>query len=81
MPVFMDQHDGGIPPEMVGPITEKVNGGQADQFGSKALNVYWSDSETFCLSEAPDAESVHKSHQAIGINLEGGAIRQVNSAV
>ena len=81
MPVFLDQHQGGLPPEMVGAVTQKVKSGEVDQFGAKALNVIWSDSETFCLSEAPNAEAVHKAHEAIGVNLAGGDIRQVGRIV
>ena len=80
MPMFLDQHQGGLPPEMVGAIKQKVAAGQADEFGNKVLNVFWSDSETFCISEAPNAEAVHKAHEAIGVNLGSGAIREAQSA-
>ena len=79
MPMFLDQHQGGLPPEMVGAVKQKVAAGQADEFGAKALNVFWSESETFCLSEAPNAEADHKSHEAIGVTLGGGDVRQVQS--
>ena len=66
---------------MVPAIKQKVASGEADpQFGAKALNVYWSDSETYCLSEAPSAEAVHKAHEAIGVKLAGGDVQQVQSA-
>ena len=81
MPVFLDQHQGGLTPEMVPAIEQKVNSGEVDEFGAKALNVYWSDGETFCLSEAPNAEAVHKADEAIGVNLGAGDIRQVKSIV
>ncbi len=81
MPVFLDQHKGGLSQDMVGAVRQKVESGDVDQFGAKALNVLWSDSETFCLSEAPNAEAVHKAHEAIGINLAGGDIRQVSTIV
>jgi hypothetical protein len=82
MPLFLDQHPGGVPPEMVPAITQKVKSGEADpQFGAKAVNVFWTDSETFCLSEAPNAEAVHKAHEAIGITLAGGDVRQIKSIV
>ena len=81
MPVFLDQHQGGLTSEMAEMVKQKVAAGQMDGFGAKALNVFWSDDETFCLSEAPNAEAVHKAHEAIGINLGGGDIRQVQSAV
>ena len=80
MPVFLDHHQGGMPAEMVPAIKQKVASGEADQFGAKPLNVYWSDSETYCLSDAPSAEAVHKAHEAIGITLDGGDIQQVQSA-
>jgi hypothetical protein len=81
MPIFLDQHEGGMAPEMVEPIKQKVAAGEVDEFGAKPLNVFWSSDETFCLSDAPNADAVHKSHEAIGINLKGGAVRQVSSAV
>ena len=81
MPILLDQHEGGLAPEMVGPIKQKIQAGESDEFGATALNVYWSDGETFCLSDAPNAEAVHKAHQAIGVTLGEGKIRQVNSAV
>ena len=80
MPIFLDQHEGGLPPEMVGPVKQKVAAGQADEFGANALNVYWVQGETFCLSEAPNAEAVHKAHEAIGVKLAGGSVREVQSA-
>ena len=81
MPVFLDQHQGGLTSEMVPMVKQKVAGGQVDEFGAKALNVYWSDSETFCLSEAPNAEAVHKAHEAIGVTLGEGAIQEVSRAI
>ena len=88
MPMFLDRHEGGLPPEMVAAVkqkaaagqAQKAAAGQADEFGAKALNVYWSDSETFCLSDAPNAEAVHKAHEAIGVTLGGGDVQQVESA-
>lgn len=79
MPVFLDQHQGGLPSEMVSAVEQKVKSGMADEFGAKALNVYWSEGETFCLSEAPNAEADHKSHEAIGVTLGGGDVCQVQS--
>ena len=78
--MFLDQHEGGLPPEAVTMVKQKVAAGQVDEFGAKALNVYWSDSETFCLSEAPSADAVHKAHEAIGVTLGSGAIRELSSA-
>ena len=80
MPEYLDQHEGGLAPEMVGPVKQKVQSGAPDEFGATAINVYWSDGETFCLSDAPIAEAVHKVHQAIGVILGEGKIRQVSSA-
>ena len=79
MPLFLDQHEGGLTPDMVGMVSQKVEGGQADEFGSTAVNVMYSDNETFCLRDAPNAESVHKSHEATGVNLGAGDIRQVTA--
>jgi hypothetical protein len=81
MPLFLDQHDGGLPPEMVPAIKQKVDGGQIDEFGARAVNVMWSDSETFCVSEAPNAEAVHKAHEAIGVTLGAGKVREIQSVV
>jgi hypothetical protein len=78
MPLFLDQHPGGLSPEMVDAVRKKVQSGQTDQFGAKAVSVFWSDNETFCLSEAPSADVVHKAHEAMGVKLPSGSIRQVN---
>ena len=59
-----------------------MEAGAVNEFGSKGLNLFMgTDGSVTCLSEAPDAEAVLKSHQALGIpqTLEG--IKEVTSLV
>jgi hypothetical protein len=38
----------------------------------------YSDNEQWCITEAPDAESVHKYHQGMGLQLGPGDVTQVS---
>ena len=81
MALYLDHHQGGLNSEMAEMVRAKVNGGEVDQFGAKAVNVIWSDSETWCLSDAPSPDAVHKAHEAIGVTLGAGDIQQIQTAV
>ena len=84
MPKFIDYHESlpPIPPEMMAQAKAGIEAGAVNEFGSKGLNLFMgTDGSAYCLSEAPDAEAILKSHQALGIpqTLEG--IKEVNSLV
>ena len=70
MPKFLDHHaTTPMPPEMAQAVVEKVKSGTVDEFGVKPLNIFVGQKDTWCLTEAPNSEAVHKGHEAIGINL------------
>ena len=81
MPRFLDHHtmSGALPKEAVGMIRSAVKAGKADQFGVKPIDVLIAQGETYCISEAPNAEAVIKSHNAIGVELGKSNVKQVTS--
>ncbi|MFQ6019495.1 MAG: hypothetical protein ACE5KW_01940, partial [Dehalococcoidia bacterium] len=61
-------------------ITERVKAGQPDEFAVKPLNAFiGSGGQGWCLTEAPDAEAVCKSHEARGFPLSRGDVVEVTS--
>ena len=80
MPTFLDHHMTTLPPDMAKMAEDKLKSG-VDEFGNTGINIYYSDTETWCLTDAPGAESVHKAHEAIGIKLGSGDVREVTSVV
>ena len=84
MPKFIDYHESlpPMPPEMMAQAKAGIEAGAVNEFGSKALNLFMgTDGSAYCLSEAPDAEAVLKSHQALGIPQTLEDIKEVNSLV
>ena len=83
MPKFIDHHEmSDVAPEMSAAIGERIKSGEADEHGVKGLNVFMGkDGTAFCLSEAPDAESVVKAHQAYGFTLDSADVVEVQSVV
>jgi len=83
VPKFIDHHEmSDVAPEMAAAIGERIKAGEADEHGVKGLNVFMGkDGTAFCLSEAPDAESVVKAHQAYGFSLDSTDVVEVQSVV
>ena len=83
MPLYLDHHPmaGPMPPEMLEAATAKIRSGKVDEFGGKGVNVFYSDKEAWCLTQATDTSAIHKSHEAIGVTLGDGDIKEVNSFV
>ena len=82
MPKFIDHHATmPMPPEMAQAAVEKMKSGEKDENGVIGLNAFVGQSETWCLTDAPNAEAVHKGHEAMGINLGAGDVTEVNSLV
>jgi hypothetical protein len=80
MPKFLDHHPTTpMPPEMAQVIAGKIQSGEPDEHGTVALNVIVGEDETWCLVEAPNADAVHKGHEAIGIKLGAGDIAEVQT--
>ena len=83
MPKFIDHHEmSDVAPEMAAAIGERITAGEADEHGVKGLNVFLGkDGTAFCFSEAPDAESVVKAHEAYGFSLDSADVVEVQSVV
>ena len=83
MPQFLDSHPtmANVPPEVVQQIKEKLQARQPDAFGVVGLNMFVTKDITYCLAEAPNAEAVHKSHEAMGLKLGSGDVNEVQSLV
>jgi Protein of unknown function (DUF4242) len=84
MPKFLDHHGMGpdLAPEAKAGIADQIKAGQADQFGVKGLNVFLTtDGEAYCLSDAPNADAVVKSHEALGIPIRRENVVEVESVV
>jgi hypothetical protein len=83
MPTFIDHHEmSDVAPEMAAAIGDRIKAGEVDEHGVKGLNVFLGkDGSAFCLSEAPDAESVVKAHQAYGFLLGSSDVVEVQSVV
>jgi hypothetical protein len=71
VPRYLDHHptDPNMPSELVAQIIERLHSGERDEFGEKGLNVFIGAVQTYCHTEAPSAEAVRKSHEALGIVL------------
>ena len=79
MPLFLDHHKGAVPSEMQPMLSQKISAGQPDEFGAVAVNVFVSQEDTWCLSNAPTAEAVHKAHESVGVRLEEGDINEIKA--
>lgn len=81
MPKYLDHHKPpkNMTPAMMQQMKESM--GKTDQFGAKHLNVIMGKDEVWCLSEAPNAEAVHKGHEAMGIKLGHGDVTEVTTLV
>ena len=83
MPKFIDHHEmREMAPEMAEGIAERIKAGQPDEYGVKGLNVFvGKDGTAYCLSEAPDADAVVKTHEAFGLSLSRSDVVEVESVV
>ncbi len=84
MPRFIDYHSKlpPLPPEVAQQMKAQVQSGKANQFGVKGINIYFGKGgQAYCLSEAPNAEAILKTHEAAGVPLGKGDIVEVTSLV
>ena len=84
MPKFIDYHAQvpQLPPEAVQQMIEMIQAGQPDEFGVKLLNVFVGKSgEAYCLTDAPNAQSVCQAHESGGVQLSRSDVHEVNSLV
>ena len=91
MPMFFDHH-GRMPPmspeamsqgmKMLDQMKEDIKTKKKDKFGVTPINVYMGvNGESWCLTEAPSADAVIKSHEAKGAKLTLKDITQVSLLV
>jgi len=79
MPTFLDHHAMPEPsPEMREGMASRLRAGTADEHGVTGLNVYVADGEAYCLTEAPDADAVVRSHDAMGILIRREDVVEVS---
>ena len=84
MPKFIDYHATmpQMPPEAMQEMKTHIQAGQPNQFGAKAINIFMgSGGQGYCLTEAPNADAVIKSHEANGVPLDRSNIIEVVSLV
>ena len=83
MPKYLDHHAmPQLPPEVVQQVQASMRGGTVDPLGVKGINAFMStDGQAWCLTEAPNAEAVCKSHEAMGVVLTTGDVHEVQSMV
>lgn len=91
MPKFIDHHGKmpQMPPEavqqgmqMLQQMKADIQAGKVNEFGVKPLNVYLGpEGESWCVTEAPNAEAVIRAHAAVGAQLSASDIVEVNSLV
>jgi hypothetical protein len=86
MAKFLDHHK--MPPlspeqskAMLSQIKSMIESKKPDKAGVIYLNVFMSPGEAWGVSEAPNAESIVKSHEAMGIKIKISDIVQVTSVV
>jgi hypothetical protein len=84
MPIYLDHHKPpeGITPEALQQMAADTKAGKVDQFGVKGLNAFIGKEVVWCLTEAPSADVVHKSHEAgYGLKMSEGDVVEVQTLV
>ncbi len=80
MPKYIDYHKKlpPLPPEAVKMMKDKLGSKKADQFGVVALSSFITkDSQGWCVTEAPNADAVCKSHDPRGLKLSKGDVHEL----
>ena len=79
MPRFMDFHpDLMLPQEAIDALAKGASEGATDEFGVRQIELYHNaDGQAYCLLEGPDAEAIHKHHDALQVPC--GDVHQVDS--
>ncbi len=83
MPTFLDHHPishASRANEAVKAMTGRINVAEPDEYGVTLVNVFMAaDGEGYCLSEAPSADAVVNSHEALGYALDPSDVVEVTS--
>lgn len=70
-----------IPSDAIAQVKQKIQAGQADEFGVKGLNIFEAKDVAYFYGEAPSAEAVVQAHEKIGLKLGPDDISEVQSLV
>ena len=82
MPTFLDHHAMPEPsPEMREGMASRLRAGAADAHGVTGLNVYLGEGEAYCLTEAPDADAVVRSHESMGVPVRREDVVEVSPVI
>jgi Nickel responsive protein SCO4226-like len=82
MPTFLDHHAMPEPsPEMREGMASRLRAGAADEHGVTGLNVYLADGAAYCVTEAPDADAVVRSHEAVGVSIRREDVVEVRPVI
>jgi len=83
MPQFLDQHPlahASLTEESVEAMRDQMKAQAPDAFGVRLLTAFVAiNGQGYCLSEAPDADAVVKSHEAKGYLIDAMDVVQVQS--
>ena len=66
---------------MVAKVKSAIDSKKADKFGVTQLNAFMAPGEAWGYTDAPNAEAVVKSHEALGIKLDVINVKQVSPVV
>ena len=55
--------------------------GMVDSHTENGINAFVGEKDTWCLTDAPNSDAVHKGHESIGINLGPGNVPEVQALV
>ena len=86
MPKFIDHHSmPAMSPEqqktMLKQIKSNIDSKKPDKFGVTFLNVFMGQGEAWGYNDAPNAEAVVKSHEAMGFKITTKDVTQVTPIV
>ncbi|MBI2919322.1 MAG: DUF4242 domain-containing protein [Chloroflexi bacterium] len=81
MPKYMDYHRTLPPADIVEKVASAIRQGRPNEFGMRPINVFAGKREVWCLTEAPNAEAVLKSHESLGVKIGAGDVSEVSTLV
>jgi hypothetical protein len=83
MAVYLDHHPQlpAIPAAQAKQMAANVKAGKRDDYGVKPMNVFMGDGKGWCLTDAPDVDSVVASHKAVGFPLRKSDVHEVKPLV
>lgn len=82
MPLYIDFHEKmpPLPPDALDKMKEQI--GTTDGEGVRSIGAYFTtDGQGYCVTEAPDADAVCRSHQRKGLPMSKGDVHEVAAQV